>query len=342
MLPFPVEYYARQKPPWQIWAERFVLFLRFLLLLGMTLWAAGALYYDLPFARWRTPSAWVYGLAMLLLFVFVKNRLRSFLLILAGFAVILTSWLLIHPSNDLIWQGDVDRTARAEFNGDRVTIYNVRNFDYRTETDYTPHWETRTYDLSQLTGVDLFVNYWGSKFMAHPIMSFNFSGGDRLCMSIETRRQVGESYSAIGGIYRQYELIYIAGDERDLVRVRTNYRKGEQIYLYHLRISPEHARLALLDYLKRINELNEHPEFYNAVTSNCTTNIRTQSAHNSPWDWRILLNGFADKMMYDRGDFAGDLPFDELKRRAYINPAAQAADAAPDFSQLIRVGRPGF
>jgi len=342
MLPFPVEYYTREKSPWQRWAERFFLFLRFLLLLGLTLWAVGALYYDLPVERLRAPAAWAYGLAMLLLFLLVKSRIRAALLILGGFCFILVCWLLIRPSNDRNWQSDVDRTAWAEINGDQVTIHNIRNFQYRTETDFTPQWETRTYDLSQLKGIDLFINYWGSKFMAHPIASFDFTGGNRLCMSIETRRQSGESYSAIGGIYRQYELIYLAGDERDLVRVRTNYRKGEDLYLYHLLLPPERARTILLEYLTRLNSLHQRPEFYNAITSNCTTNIRTQSNHTRPWDWRILLNGFADKMMFERGDFAGNLPFEELKRRALINPAAQAADAAADFSLRIRDGRPGF
>ena len=181
-----------------------------------------------------------------------------------------------------------------------------------------------------------------SKFMAHPIVSFDFGGGTRLCMSIETRKAVDQGYSAVGGIYRQYELIYLACDERDAVRVRTNYRKGEDLYLYHLRMPPERARTMFLEYMERVNALNVRPEFYNAITSNCTTNIRTQSAKTNPWDWRILLNGYADKMLYDRGDFAGDLLFDELKRRALINPAARAANDAPDFSQRIRLDRPGF
>jgi len=342
MIPFPVEYYARRKPAWQLWLERLLLLRGFLLLLGSTLWAVGALYYDLPVVWLRTPAAWIYGLTALLLLVSVKQRIRAAFLILGSFAAVLAWWLTLKPSNDRKWQADVDRTAWAEIADNQITVHNVRNFDYHSETDSTPGWETRTYDLSQLKGIDLFINYWGSKFMAHPIVSFNFTGGNRLCLSIETRRQVGESYSSIGGIYRQYELIYLAGDERDLVRVRTNYRKGEDIYLYHLRIMPERAREVLLDYLHRINSLHEHPEFYNAVTSNCTTNIRTQSARKNPWDWRILLNGFADKMIYARGDLAGALPMDELKRRALINPAAKVADAQPDFSERIRDRRPGF
>ena len=120
----------------------------------------------------------------------------------------------------------------AEINGDEVTLHNVRNCDYRTETDYTPRWETRTVRLSQLTGIDLAINYWGSPWMAHPIASFQFADAPPLCFSIETRKEIGESYSAIGGLYRQFELIYIVADERDVIRVRTNFRHGEDVYLY--------------------------------------------------------------------------------------------------------------
>lgn len=342
MLPFPVEYYARQKPAWQRWLERLVSLFGFLLLLGITLWAMGALYYDLPWARLRTTAAWVYGLVMVLLFIFVQ-RPRAVLLVFGGFIAVLGWWFTIKPSDSRHWQPDVDRTAWAEIDGTRVTIHNVRNFEYRTATDFTPRWETRSCDLSQLNGVDLFFNYWGSKFIAHPIFSFNFEGGERICISIETRRETGEFYSAIGGIYRQYELIYVVSDERDSVRLRTNCRKGEDVYLYHLKMPANRARLVFLDYMHRINSLHAKPEFYNAISSNCTTNVRTQSsARPHPWDWRILVNGFADKMIYERGDFAGNLPFDELKRRALINQAAQVADSAPDFSLRIREGRPGF
>jgi hypothetical protein len=166
-------------------------------------------------------------------------------------------------------------------------------------------------------------------------------------MSIETRKEVGETYSAIRGFFRYYELIYTISDERDVVRLRTNYRQGEEVYLYHIRATPEQARTIFLDYLSQANRMRDHPEWYNALTNNCTTNIASHVAETRPgkavrWDWRILLNGKADEMMYERGNLAGNLPFDELKRSAHINPAAQAADNAPAFSQLIRRGRPGF
>jgi len=235
-------------------------------------------------------------------------------------------------------------TAYAEIDGDSVTLHNVRNCDYRTETDYTARWDTRTFHLSQITGIDMAITYWGSPWIAHPIVSFQFADAPPVCFSIETRKTVGQSYSTVGGIYRQYELIYICSDERDVIRLRTNFRKGEDVYLYRLKISPEHARGRFLEYVAPMNALHEKPRWYNAVTTNCTTAIRTQHnpAHRPAWDYRILVNGLGDEMLYERGAFDRSLPFAELKRRSLINPAAQSAGDAPDFSGRIRIGRPGF
>jgi hypothetical protein len=211
--------------------------------------------------------------------------------------------------------------------------------------DYTPHWDTRTVRLSQITGTDLAINYWGSPWMAHPIASFQFADALPVCFSIETRKKVGQSYSAVGGLYRQFELTYIVADERDVIRVRTNYRHGEDIYLYRTTFTPVQSRERFLEYIHSLNQLRDQPRWYNAITTNCTTNIRTQHPTNEriPWDWRMLLNGKMDEMLYTRHAIAtADLPFAELKQRARINPAAQAANEAPDFSRRIREGRPGF
>jgi hypothetical protein len=199
--------------------------------------------------------------------------------------------------------------------------------------------------LSQLTGIDMAIDYWGSPYMAHPIVSFQFADAPPLCFSIETRKKKGQSYSAIGGLYRQFELVYIVADERDVIRVRTNYRKGEDIYLYRLTLSPEKARERFHEYLVTLNRINEHPRWYNAITTNCTTSIRSQHPGHErmPWDWRILVNGKGDEMMYERKTIVtAGLLFAELKQRSHINVAAREADAAPDFSQRIRAGNPGM
>jgi hypothetical protein len=186
--------------------------------------------------------------------------------------------------------------------------------------------------------------YWGSPHMAHTMMSFGFEGGDQVCFSIETRKEKGEGYSAIKGLFRQFELTYVVADERDVVRLRTNYRQGEEAYLFRLRASPDQARKAFLEYLRRLNRLRERPAWYNAVSDNCTTAIRTQraAADRAPWDWRMLINGHADKMLYERGAIITNLPLAGLKERCHINARAKAADQAPDFSRRIREGIPGL
>jgi hypothetical protein len=312
----------------------------------LTVWAAAALYFDLPVAWLRMPAAVVYILVMISVSLGLRDRWAAAGAIASSFLLALVWWLSLRPSNNRNWQPDVARRAWGEIDGDRVTIHNVRNCDYRSELDYVPHWETRTCDLSKLRGVDLFLTYWGSPWIAHPIVSFDFSDGDHVAFSVETRKQVGESYSTVRGFFRQYELIYIVSDERDVVRLRSNYRTGEDVYLFHTNATPHLARALFLEYLDRMNRMRDNPEWYNALTNNCTTNIDVLAAAaqgiRPSWDWRILFNGRADRMMYERGNLAGDLTYAELKTKAFINPAAQAADKAPDFSERIRAGRPGF
>jgi hypothetical protein len=302
-------------------------------------WAFGALYFDSA----STFIAILFVIALLAIVVFVRGKLLKLAIIFGAFAVVVVWWLTLKPSNDEAWQPDVAQTAWADINGDEVTIHNVRNCDYRTETDFTPHWETRTVRISQMTGMDVAIDYWGSPWISHPIVSFQFADALPLCFSIETRKTVGQTYSALRGFYRQYTLIYIASDERDVFRVRTNYRHGEDLYLYRTLASPEQARARFLEYIRAMNQLHEQPRWYNAVTANCTTAIRAQRAvhKRAPWDWRMLINGTADEMLYDDHAIAtGGLPFAELKQRSLVNQRARAADKNPDFSRLIREGLP--
>jgi hypothetical protein len=262
----------------------------------------------------------------------------------ACFAIAVGWWLSLQPSNVRDWQPDVSETAWAEIAGDRVTVHNVRNFIYRSETDYIPRWETRVVDLPSIRGADIFITYWGSPWIAHPIVSFRYGNDEYLAFSIEVRKEAGEQYSAIRGFFRQFELIDIVSDERDVVRLRTNYRQGEEVYLYRLRISPDQARAVFLQYIDAVNRLHKRPEWYNALTTNCTTEIRKVvdgvAGSHVPWDWRILLNGRLDEMLYERGSLSRDLPFTELKRLSHINAEARGLDAG--YSQGIRAGRPGF
>ena len=306
--------------------------------MAAVVWAAGALYFDLPGPAWSRRLGAILWILAAVVAPFLFPFPAGAFVVAVGFALILAWWLRLRPRLERAWKPQLAVLPHAICEGDKVTIHHVRNFDYRSETDFTERYETRTYDLSQLRGLDLFLIYWSSPWMAHPILSFDFGDGGRICFTIETRQELSEGYSPIRGFYRQFELIYVAADERDAVRLRTNFRRGNNVYLYHLATPPDQPRAYFLDYVRRLNELHVRPEWYHALTSNCTTNIRTQrvARHRFPWDWRLLVNGFADKLLYDRGALGRRLSFPELKRRAHINERARAAGAAADFSARIR------
>jgi len=252
-------------------------------------------------------------------------------------------WSRIEPRNDREWLPDVARPATAEIDGDIVTIHNIRNFHYRTETDYDEHWEERRYDLSKLTGADLFLSYWGSPSIAHTIVSWEFSDSLPLAISIETRKEKGEEYSTVKGFFREYELYYVVADERDLIGLRTNHR-GETVYLYRVGMPVDRARALFVDYLTEVNRLAQRPRWYNALTHNCTTSIRGHMqdiAAAGRWNWRILVNGYIDQLMYERGVVNTSMPYEELRKISNVTEKAKAAgDDDPRFSEKIREGIP--
>lgn len=235
-------------------------------------------------------------------------------------------------------------TPYATMKGDIVTIHNVRNFNYRTETDFDPRWENRTYSLNDLDSADLIAVYWAGKAIAHIMISFGFRGKDYVAFSIETRKERGESYSTLAGFFRQYELFYVVADERDVIRVRTTYRQPqEDVYLYRLHTPLSNIRRVFLDYLKTINELSVRPRFYNTLTTNCTTNILMHSQVNPeapPLSWKVLLSGYVPDYLYELGRLDATRPFPELERLSLVNERAHAADRDAAFSQRIREGLP--
>jgi hypothetical protein len=308
----------------------------------MTLWAIGAIYYsNLPWQLLRTAMAILFPAACVGVFIAIRPFRKAVLIFLAAFAVVLVWWLLIPPSNNRNWQPDLEKLTSAQFDGDKLTIRNIRNCDYRSTTDYTVSYYDKTFDLSKLQGADLFIIYWGSPMIAHTIMSFCFEDNQHLCISIETRNEKGEAYSAIKGFFKQYELIYVVADERDVIRLRTNFRK-ESVYLYQLTANPAMVRQVLLDYLKSVNSLNERPEWYNALTQNCTTSIR---GHTAPYahgkiSWKMIINGYLDTLLYERKAIDTNMPFEQLKALSFINDRALKAGNSPDYSILIREGLP--
>lgn len=316
------------------------------LMLGATVWGALALlYWDHANPLLRNALAIAYAVVSLVLALgFTQRRWRwrsvgSFAVL---FALLLACWSTLQPSNDRNWKPENAVLAYATIDGNRITLHDIRNFDYRSETDFTPAYYDRTFDLQQLESVDLFSVYWMGPAIAHVFLSFGFSDGHHVAVSIEARSERGDEYSSVKGFFRQYGLYYAVGDERDLVRLRTNYRHNpaEEVYLYRLQGDAASRQQLFLEYLRRINALREHAQWYNTLTTNCTNTIwmmtRVNQGH-TPYSWKILLSGYVPEYLYQEGRLDTTVPFDELRRRAYINTLARDADQAADFSQRIRV-----
>jgi len=303
-------------------------------------WAALVMEFCLP---GPAPFRGVIAIAMPLALVAAlwRGRARRRVVAVGGaiFALGLTVFWAQAARNDRAWCPDVAVLPWAEFDGDRVTVHGIRCCDYRSESDFTVRHRDDTFDLSKLAGVDLFHVFWGSPSIAHTMLSFGFDDGRHLCLSVETRREQGEVYDALKGFFRQYELIYVFADETDLVKLRTNFR-GEQVYLYPLAVPIDAARRVLVEYLKAATDLREHPQWYNALTDNCTTTLighsRRVALPEARFDWRWVLNGHLHEVMYERGTIDNTVPLDQLRERCFVNGRAVACPDDAEFSRRIR------
>jgi hypothetical protein len=317
-----------------------------LVVAGMTAWGAAALHWsDLPSPLLRDGFAALFVLGTLLAFALLPRRRRTLLGFALVFGLLVAWWWRIPASHDRVWQDEVSLLPWAELDGEIVTLHGIRDFEWRSETEYTPRWYDRSFDLRKLAGVDLVASYWMGPDIAHVLVSFDFGDDGHVAVSIETRKEQGEGYSTIAGFFKQYELIYVVADERDVVRVRTNVRANppEDVYLYRVRGAPDAGRRFFLDYVKAINELRERPRFYNTATTNCTTNVLLHTRVNPgapPWSWKVLLSGHLPEYAHELGRLDGSRPFPELQRLSRVNERARAADGAPDFSRRIREGLP--
>ncbi|MFP2963176.1 DUF4105 domain-containing protein [Myxococcus sp. 1LA] len=285
--------------------------------LGAVLLAAGAV------VAWRRSSQWA-----------------ALAVVGVGCAGIWGWTQTVKPATQADWAPDLARSARADVDGSRVTLYDVRDFRYRSTSDWDAAWYSATYDAKDLTGawfiVEPFSGVWGA---AHTMVSFGFADGRYLVFSVEVRREKGETFSALGGLFRQFELTYVVGDERDLVQLRSNHRKDD-VYLYPVDASKERIARFFLDMVARMNALHEKPEFYDTLTNNCTTNLvrhlEKVSQSQVPYDHRTLLPAFSDALAYELELIDRDAPLEEVRQRHHINARAQAADGRPDFSRRIR------
>ena len=315
---------------------------KFLIRFVPLIWATAAIYWsNLPW-RWARLVLALAFLAFGIYALWVKPHLRT-LMVFAGLFLVVFAWYLsIRPSHNRNWRPEVAVMPRAVIDGDRVLLKNIRNFDYRTTDNFTVRYEDREVLLSHLTSVDFFVSYWMPGPVSHTFVSFNFDNAAPVSISIEARPEVGRGFEPIASIFKQFGLIYVVADERDVVRVRTNFR-GENVYLYRIQTSPERARQLFLVYLDRINQLADRPEFYQLLSNSCTINIvryARVTGKMQDFDIRFWLNGFADRGLYRARLLNPALAFAELRRRSWIDASARAADDAADFSQRIRASLP--
>lgn len=308
----------------------------------LIMWASLAIYYsNLPWSELRLALAVAF--AAFAIWVFWVSRRRGMLAVFAAvYAGVIVWWVSISPSHDREWRPEVAVMPRATIDGDRVRFTGVRNFDYRSRDDFTVRYEEREVRLSDVAGIDFYVSYWREGLVGHTFLSFIFNNAPPLSISIETRPEVGEGFAPIASLFKQFELIYVVGDERDLVGVRTNHRR-ETVYLYRLNTSADDARRLLNVYLARINELANRPEFYHLLSNSCTINIvryANAAGRAGRFELRHIFNGLIDSYLFYSGRIDTDLSFGELRRRSLVNEAAQAADGAPDFSERIRASLP--
>jgi len=297
-----------------------------LLLFLHLLWACAALWIDGPFAGLGAGLLVIVFLAVASIpAIFVRPFARSACAIFLVAALVSGWWLTLEPSNDRNWQSDVARLPQATITGDQLTINNVRRFSYREDGEVIERWSTETYDLAELEGFDIFFSFWGPRAYGHTLASWAFSDGRHLAISIETRKEVHESYSPVRSFFRQFELYYVVSEESDLVGVRA-LQRDEELELYQIYTPNDGDRLMLLDYIEELNKLAVSPRWYNTLSENCTTTIwrHARSVGSSfPLDWRLLANGYLLELAHELGTVNSQLPVDELRSRSKVTSKAR-------------------
>jgi hypothetical protein len=308
-------------------------------------WGCLALFFSGPDPIWlKTSLTCFFALLLPGTFLFSRSFSRPFTLCLVFLGTLLLWWQTLEPTNNKEWASDVARISHGEIRGDTLVMHNVRNFRYEKDGKILEErWETREYDLNTLQGLDLFLSYWGSEHIAHTILSWDFGDGGHLAISIETRKDKTQNYSAIKGFFKQFELSYVAADEKDLIGLRTNFRK-ERVYGYRLITSTQRPRALLESYLTEMNKLVDNPQFYNALTQNCTTTIQLHNKAIDPkgvpsFDWRIIASGHVDELLYERALLVQSIPFTELKQKSRIDLLMQLK-GKDQFSRILRSDLP--
>jgi hypothetical protein len=296
----------------------------------------GAIYYDVCRESkwgWLLASSWVIG--VISMFVAWQPLWLPFAVLLGITAIFLGWWFRQKPRQNRDWDPTVAVLPWAVRQGDIITVENIRNFEYRSLEDFTRRYETRTFHIANLKALDIIFFNWGSPWMSHPVLVFDFGSDGRICMSIEVRYRKGQNYSIIRSFYRQQELIFVVADERDVILRRTKHGQSQEAHLYHLNASAQEIRSAFLDYIDAINNLHDTPRWYHGLCANCTTAYYRLPHSRFRFDWRVLANGRLDRALYEDGRLDRTLPFHELRRTASLT---QIANNSPEkeFGDHIR------
>ncbi|MGA2397603.1 MAG: DUF4105 domain-containing protein [Steroidobacteraceae bacterium] len=314
-----------------------------LIVVMVAAWGALALWYQLRRGiRALCATLWmVFGLASVG-GLWWGHRGAGVALFALAHGLLLIWWRRLTPSNDRDWTDDVAQTVRGKIEGTVVTLDKVRDFDWRSETDYTPRWTTRSYDLTRLRSLDMIVSYWARPSIAHMLISFGFGENNHVVFSVEIRRQKHQTFSEIGGFFKEFELIVIAAHERDIVRLRTNVRR-EDTYLFRMSFQPEVMRALFLAYVAEANALAREPRFYHTITGNCTTvlyRMLKRIVRRLPFSYRVLLSGYMPEYFYGIGYLDQRYPLEELRTFGYVSERGRIADESPTYSADMRLGIP--
>ena len=314
-------------------------------MLALAAWASAALWFQGPggpLARRLLIGLWSIFSLVTIAGLWCGHARSALLGFALAFGALQLWWHTLKPSNARGWADELAQSAHGELAGDAVTLHNVRNFQWRSPTDYTARWETRRYDLRQLRSLDMVTSYWGSRAFAHLLFSFGFADAEHIVFSVEIRRERAEKFNELGGFFKQFELSVIAADERDVIALRTNVR-GEDDYLYRVRLRPADIRSLFLAYVEQTNELVRTPRFYNTVTVNCTTLVYRMLRHivgALPLSYRVLLSGYLPAYVYSLGGLDGRYTLAELRAMGRITERARRSGDGASFSADIRAGIP--
>lgn len=311
----------------------------FLLSLALaTAWAATALWIQIAAPLVWLPLAALAAACLTALAWHWRRPAASWAVIAVASLAIAVWYLSLQPRQDRDWAADVAHNVTGEVSGNIASLHNIRNFRWTSETEAEEAWEDRSYNLDEITSLDMFTSTWGDPDIAHLLVSFGFQDGAQLVYSVEIRKEKGEVFSSIGGFFRQFEIALIAATEEDIVRLRTNQR-GEDVHRFAIKLDPEKRRQLFLTYLAYGNQLAGKPQFYNTVTANCASTVYAlvkSIEPQLPLDSRLLFSGQLPEYIDELGGLEGAMPMAERRARAAISAKAQTIPEAADFSALIR------